>query len=53
MGDHNIKVPLYKNYLAIFNSSGKIPVFNTWFINIVNDLIIAGSIIFINLEEIL
>ena len=27
-------------------------MFNTWFINIVNDLIIAGSIIFINFEEI-
>ena len=36
--------------LAILSSSGRIP--NTWFINIVNDLIIAGSIIFINFEEI-
>ena len=38
--------------MAIFSSSGKIPVFNTWFVNIVNDLIIAVSIIFINFEEI-
>ena len=38
--------------MAIFSSSGNIPVFNTWFINIVNDLIIAGSIIFSNFEEI-
>ena len=38
--------------MAIFSSSGKMPVFNTWFINIVTDLIIAGSIIYINFEEI-
>ena len=38
--------------LAIFSSSGKIPVFNTWLINKVSGLIIAGSIILINLEEI-
>ena len=38
--------------LAIFNSSGKMPVFNTWLINNVSGLIIAGSIILINLEEI-
>ena len=37
--------------LAIFNSSGKMPVFNTWLINNVSGLIIAGSIILINLEE--
>ena len=38
--------------MAIFNSSGKMPVFNTWLINKVSGLIIAGSIILINLEEI-
>ena len=38
--------------LSIFNSSGKMPVFNTWLINYVNDLIVAGSIILINFEEI-
>ncbi len=38
--------------LAIFNSSGKMHMFNTWLINKVSGLIIAGSIILINLEEI-
>ena len=38
--------------MAIFSSSGKIPVFNTWFVNLVNDLIITGSISLINFEEI-
>ena len=38
--------------LAIFNSSGKLPVFNIWLISKVGGLIIAGSIILINLDEI-
>ena len=38
--------------LAILSLSGKIPVFNTCFITIVNDFMIAGSIIFKNFEEI-
>ena len=38
--------------LAICNSSGKMPVFNTWLINKVSGLIIAGSMILINVEEI-
>ena len=38
--------------MAIFNSSGKLPVFNTWLINKVSGLIIAGSMILINFEEI-
>ena len=38
--------------MAIFNSSGKMPVFNTWLINKVSGLIIAGSMILINFEEI-
>ena len=38
--------------MAIFISSGKMPVFNTWLINKVSGLIIAGSIMLINLEEI-
>ena len=38
--------------LAIFNSSGKMPVFNIWFINKISGLIIAGSMILINFEEI-
>ena len=38
--------------LAIFSSSGKMPVFNTWLIIKVSGLIIVGSIILINLEEI-
>ena len=38
--------------LAIFNSSGKKPVFNIWLISKVSGLIIAGSIILINLDEI-
>ena len=38
--------------LAIFNSSGKMPVLNTWLISKVSGLIIAGSIILINLDEI-
>ena len=36
--------------LAIFNSSGKMPVFNTWLISKVSGLIIAGSIILINFQ---
>ena len=38
--------------LAIFNSSGKMPVFNTWLINKVRGLIIAGPMILIIVEEI-
>ena len=38
--------------MAIFNLSGKMPVFNTWLISKVVGLIIAGSIILINLDEI-
>ena len=38
--------------MAILNSSGKMRVFNTWLINKVSGLIIVGSIILINLEEI-
>ena len=38
--------------LAILNSSWKMPVFNTWLINKVSGLIIAGSMILINFEEI-
>ena len=37
---------------AIFNSSGKMHVFNPWLISKVSGLIIAGSIILSNLDEI-
>ena len=38
--------------MAILSLSGNIPVFITWFINRVNDFMMAGSIIFKSFEEI-
>ena len=38
--------------LAILSLSGNIPVFNTWLINRVNDLIITGAITFNNFDDI-
>ena len=46
----NLGITLARNYFG--NSSGKMHVFNTWLINKVSGLIIAGSITLINLEEI-
>ena len=37
---------------ASFNSSVKMPVFNTWLINKLSGCIIAGSMILINFEDI-
>ena len=38
--------------MAILSFSGNVPVFVTWFINRVNDVMMAGSIIFNSFDEI-